>query len=79
MISLVSAKGQLVIPSAFRKRYGIKPRSKIEWIETIKGIFILPLKEDAVASSRGILKKTSTSHLLRNRKEDIDIEGRTKK
>ncbi len=76
MTSTVSSRGQLVIPSKLRAKYGLKAKSKVEWIDTGKVITLVPIPKDVITSSRGILKKTSTKSLLQSRKEDIELEGK---
>lgn len=75
MTSTVSSRGQLVIPSPLRNKYRIKASSKVEWIDTGKAITLIPIPDDVIASSRGILKKTSTQDLLQSRKKDKELEG----
>ncbi len=78
--SSVSTKGQLVIPYKLRKKYGIERHSQVRWIDTGQGLMLVPLTDDPVASSRGMLKKTgvSTHSLLEARKEDKVLEERKK-
>ncbi len=77
-ISSVSTKGQLVIPYKLRKKYGIKPQSQVRWIDTGQGLMVIPLNDDPVSSSRGMLKGTnvSTHSLLEARKEEKALEER---
>ena len=78
MTTTVSSRGQLVIPSRLRTKYKIKSNSKVEWIDTGKVITLVPIPDDVITSSRGILRKTSTQTLLQHRKEDKELEGRSK-
>ncbi len=75
--SSVSTRGQLVIPHELRKKYGIGPHSQVRWIDTGQGLMLVPLTDDPVTSSRGMLKKTkvSTHSLLEARKADKALEG----
>jgi len=75
--SSVSTKGQLVIPNKLRKKYGIEPHSKVQWIDTGQGLMLIPLTGDPVTSSRGMLKgtKVSTRSLLEARRQDTVLEG----
>ncbi|MFH0774991.1 MAG: AbrB/MazE/SpoVT family DNA-binding domain-containing protein [bacterium] len=72
----VSAKGQLVVPGQLRKKYNIKPMSKIELMDTGYGVMLIPIPEDPVKASRGMLKggKASTKTLLTLRRKDKEIE-----
>jgi len=74
----VSSRGQLVIPARLRSKYKIKPNSKVEWIDKGGVITLVPIPDNVITSSRGILKKTSTRILLRQRKEDKELEGKAK-
>ncbi|QQR79570.1 MAG: AbrB/MazE/SpoVT family DNA-binding domain-containing protein [Deltaproteobacteria bacterium] len=53
LITTVSERGQVSIPSEIRQHYHIKPNSKIAWLETPEGIFIMPIPEDPIESFRG--------------------------
>ena len=76
LTSSVSTRGQLVIPNKLRKKYGIKPHSIVKWIDTGQGLMLIPLTDDPVTSSRGMLKgtKVSTRSLLEARKQDKILE-----
>lgn len=78
MTSFVSSRGQLVIPSKLRRKYKIKAHSKIEWLDTGKGLALIPIPDDVITSSRGILKKVSTRTLLQAREEDKQRERKAK-
>jgi len=68
----VLAKGQIVIPAALRKKYGIEPGAELSIFEYGRLIHIVPPVEDAVASAMGCLPghPSLTQELLRERKED---------
>lgn len=74
--SSVSTKGQLVIPYKLRKKYGIKPHTIIRWIDTGQGLMLIPLTEDPISSSKGMLKGTnvSTQSYLKAKEEDKRLE-----
>lgn len=76
LTSSVSTRGQLVIPSKLRKKYGIEPHSIVKWIDTGQGLMLIPLTGDPVTSSRGMLKgtKVSTRSLLEARRQDKILE-----
>ena len=75
--AIVSSKGQTVIPAELRKRYGIEPNSKIEFIDTGEEIVIVPLgSEDPVRSTYGILKEVSSRDVIRNRRRERKREKR---
>ncbi len=70
MTITVSTKGQLVIPSGIRKKYNIKPQTKVELIDKGNEIVIVPLPRDPLRGSRGALKGVSTRDLLRARRRE---------
>jgi AbrB family looped-hinge helix DNA binding protein len=74
MTITVSAKGQMVIPAAIRKRYGIKSQGKVELVDLGKEIVIVPIKQDALKESRGVLKGITTLDLIRQRRKERKLE-----
>ncbi|HIE43285.1 MAG TPA: AbrB/MazE/SpoVT family DNA-binding domain-containing protein [Candidatus Omnitrophica bacterium] len=77
MTVTVSVKGQMVIPAELRRRYGIKPKSKVEFIDTGKEIIMVPLPEENVKkNSYGVLKGVSSSDLISYRREERKREQR---
>jgi AbrB family looped-hinge helix DNA binding protein len=68
----VLAKGQIVIPVALRKKYGIEPGAELGIFEYGRLIHIVPPSEDPVASAMGCLPDhpSLTEELLRERKKD---------
>lgn len=75
----VSARGQMVIPAKLREKFGIKPHSKIECVDTEKGVALIPITDDPVKSGKGILKGTgvTTNFLLQLKKEELNLERKT--
>jgi len=78
IVSSVSTKGQLVIPYKLRQKYGIKPNSMMRWIDTGQGLMIVPLTDDSISSSKGMLKDTnvSTKSYLKAKEEDKRLENK---
>jgi AbrB family looped-hinge helix DNA binding protein len=54
----MSYKGQVVIPKQLRDKYGLKPEQNIRVTEIDGHIAIIPLFDDPIKDTRGILKKT---------------------
>jgi len=75
-ITKVSEKGQIVIPSALRKKYGIKPKSEVFVTDMNGKIVIVPLLKDPVKEARGILKggRSLTQALLEERRKELERE-----
>lgn len=77
MTVTVSAKGQLVIPVAMRKRYHLRPQTKVDIIDTGHSIVIKPVVKDPFLASRGLLKgKLTTEEFLQWRREERAREVR---
>jgi bifunctional DNA-binding transcriptional regulator/antitoxin component of YhaV-PrlF toxin-antitoxin module len=53
MLSTVTVRGQTAIPAAIRRRYGILPKSHIEWIDDGHSIAIVPKAADPIKALRG--------------------------
>jgi len=56
--SVLTVKGQLLIPKRIRNKYGIKSGVKVIFEETENGVVIRPINENYFKSFRGILKST---------------------
>lgn len=71
----VSTRGQLVIPRKLREKYGIKSKSQVEWLDMGNGLALIPIAEDPVKATRGILKgKDLVESLLKMKKEERERE-----
>ena len=72
----VSSKGQLVIPADIRRRYGIKPGTKVQFIEKDDQIVLQPVTKALIRSLCGIYKgeKSMTGELLKERAKDRERE-----
>ena len=68
MTITVSARGQMVIPASIRKRYGLRQRSEVELLDLGKEVVIVPIPENSLVKSRGILKGVSSNDLIRERR-----------
>ncbi len=55
MISSVTTKGQVVIPSRLRRKYGIKIGTKIYFEEDKDGIKLYPVTENIIEKNMGML------------------------
>lgn len=60
--SVLTTKGQLLIPKRIRNKYGIKSGVKVIFEETDDGVIIKPINEQYFKSFRGILKSTGRLH-----------------
>ncbi len=56
--SILTVKGQLLIPKRIRNKYGIKSGVKVIFEETENGVMIRPMNENYFKSFKGLLKST---------------------
>jgi len=71
MISTVTVRGQTAIPVAIRRRYNIKPQTKLEWIDDGHTITILPVPVNPIKALKGRFKETDLlGALLKSRQEE---------
>jgi len=69
----VLAKGQVVIPASVRKKYDIRPGSKMHIFEYGNLIYLVPPSKDPVEEAMGCLPPTPSlsEELLKERKKDF--------
>jgi AbrB family looped-hinge helix DNA binding protein len=67
------AKGQIVIPAKLRKKYRIKPGSKLRILEYGGILYLIPPVADPIKAASGFLpeKPSLSKRLLRERKKDF--------
>ena len=72
----VTSKGQLVIPARIRRKLGIKPGTKVCFVERGGEILFQPVTKEYIRSVCGMLKSTTsvTQELLADRKKDKERE-----
>ncbi|HVN81620.1 MAG TPA: AbrB/MazE/SpoVT family DNA-binding domain-containing protein [Terriglobia bacterium] len=72
----VTSKGQLVIPARLRRRYGIKPGTKVCFIERDNEILFQPVTKEYIRSVCGMLSSDTsvTQELLNERSKDKERE-----
>jgi AbrB family looped-hinge helix DNA binding protein len=72
----VTSKGQLVIPARLRRRYDIRPGTKICFIERENEILFQPVTKEYIRSVCGLLNSTTlvTGELIRERAKDKQRE-----
>ncbi len=75
MKSVVSVRGQTVIPKEVREALGIRAGTKVEWLLQDGSVRVFPIPENPVRALRGVLKgKGSTAELLAERRAERDKE-----
>ncbi len=74
--SYVTSKGQLVVPARLRRKYGIKPGTKICFVERDHEIIFQPVTKEYIRSVCGMLKSDTsiTKALLEERARDKERE-----
>jgi len=74
----VTTKGQLVIPARIRRKLGIKPGTKICFIEREHEVLFQPLTKEHIRNLAGMLKSptSATAELLAERKLDKKREDK---
>ena len=71
MQSTVTVRGQTAIPSIIRKRYHIKPKMKLEWLDDGHTITVVPVISNPIKALHGRFKKVDLlGSLLKYRKEE---------
>ncbi len=71
--SVLTSKGQLLIPKRLRTKYGIKSGGKVIFEETDKGVLITPMNEQYFKSFAGILKGGNLGTDMKKMKEEEKI------
>ena len=59
--SVLTSKGQLLIPKRLRNKYGIKSGVKVAFIETTEGVVLKPMDENFFNQFVGMLKQEAPS------------------
>lgn len=76
--SVLTSKGQLLIPKRLRNKYGIKSGGKVAFIETAEGIVVKAMDENFFNQFVGMLKKEAPSmeEYKAWKKEEKELEER---
>lgn len=72
----VSNKGWIVVPKAYRQKYGLKPGTKVQIVDYGGYLSIIPLADDPIAALHGILADGPSliDDLLAEHKSDFEKE-----
>lgn len=72
----VTSKGQLVIPAKIRRKFGIKPGTKICFIERNNELLFQPVTKEYIRSVCGMLKSDTlvAKEFLEERAKDKERE-----
>jgi AbrB family looped-hinge helix DNA binding protein len=75
METTATVKGQIVIPAALRRKYGIKAGTKITVIDNGEAIVLKPVNEESLKHIQGKLKgKGVLKALMEERRKDAGRE-----
>ncbi len=77
----VTSKGQVVVPSRIRRRYGIKPGTRVNFVEEDGRIIFQPVTREYIDSFCGVFKlkpgeKSAVQEHLEERRKERDRENR---
>jgi AbrB family looped-hinge helix DNA binding protein len=77
----VTSKGQLVVPARIRRRFGIKPGTRVNFIEEGDRIIFQPVTREYIRGFRGMFKlkpgeKSVVQEHLQERRAERDRENR---
>ena len=74
-VSTVTTKGQLVIPSKLRRKYGIRKGTQVAFVEEKDKLILQPLTPEFIRSLRGSLKGEPSllESLLNDRKKEREL------
>ncbi len=74
--SVLTIKGQLLIPKRIRNKYGIKSGIKVAFLETPQGVVIKPMDTAYFESFAGLYKDSlpTTEEYLKWKKEETKLE-----
>jgi len=64
MESVVTSRGQVVVPGPLRKKYKIFPGMRLQWIDTGAVMKVIPIPSDPIGALRGSAKGESLVDLL---------------
>lgn len=74
MRSTITERGQTVIPAAIRRKLGLSPADRLEWVVTSEGIRVIPVKADPIEALRGRGGGGAANRLLDDRRADAARE-----
>lgn len=76
MQTIVSRRGQTVVPAAIRQRHNIKDGDSLVWVDDGESIRVIPISADPIKALRGSAKgQNLTAKLLEERHRDREREN----
>lgn len=79
-ITHLSEKGQVLIPKALRRKFGLKPGAKIQLAEEAGRLILSPVPPDPIAAATGFLEGTFSlsADLRREHQEEMRRERKVR-
>jgi len=71
--SITTSKGQVVIPKKLRRKYGIKPGTKVAFIDNDGDIVLKALTKEYFDSFAGFLKGDVLGELMKEKKKEREL------
>lgn len=71
--SITTSKGQVVIPRKLRRKYGIKPGTKVAFIDKDGGILLKALTKEYFDSFAGFLKGDVLGELMKEKRKEREL------
>ena len=74
--SILTSKGQILIPKRLRTKYGIKSGIKVAFLETPQGVVLKPMDDDYFENLAGSLKDMlpSTTEYKKIKQDEKSLE-----
>jgi AbrB family looped-hinge helix DNA binding protein len=76
MDTYATVKGQIVIPAALRRKYGIKAGTKIIVCDNDEEIILRPVTEQYLRKLQGSLKGTEALQVLMEERQTDKVRGK---
>ncbi len=72
-VTIVSARGHTEIPRVLRERYSVRAKSRLRWVDTGKGLLIIPL--DQHVRSKNGRRRAKVKNISAIRTENLEAIG----
>jgi len=67
----ITKRGQTTVPAKIIKKYNLKTGSKLYWLDTGRGIKVIPISDDIINTAYGIAEgQNLLEELIQSRKKD---------
>lgn len=76
MNAIISQKGRVLIPPMLRKKYGLKPEARLQFVDYGGVLALIPAVDDPVEAAAGMLKggDSLTEALLTEHRRELENE-----